>query len=199
VAVGLLSWAGDRESTGRDAAPVADRRGGAGAGGDDAADRTRRVAEAELPTPATPDRAAAPELDAATPTHDLDPNDAPSLGAASKGDDEVPAELEPEGDAPLPEADDPTPETEDDLAPPEADDPTPPAPEPSRSSTPVVSGDPEAAYAEAEKAYAADRSNEALEQMALAACEMLDGPKARSAYRKLRGSEPRSRIMKACK
>ncbi len=55
------------------------------------------------------------------------------------------------------------------------------------------------AYVAAVERYEQDRSNEALEAMVSAACAMDDGPRARSAFRKLRGGDQRSRVMVACR
>jgi hypothetical protein len=55
------------------------------------------------------------------------------------------------------------------------------------------------AYVAAVERYEADHSNEAVEAMVSAACAMDDGPRARSAFRKLRGGDQRSRVMIACR
>jgi hypothetical protein len=55
------------------------------------------------------------------------------------------------------------------------------------------------AYVAAAARYEAEHSNDALEAMVEAACEMDDGPRARTAYRKLRGADPRSRAMLFCR
>ena len=75
--------------------------------------------------------------------------------------------------------------------PPAADDQDPVPP-------PAARGAASASYAAAAKRYAEDRSNEALEIMAKAACDLDDGVQARSAFRKLAGRPARKRVYHHC-
>ncbi|MEM6993158.1 MAG: hypothetical protein AAF721_21775 [Myxococcota bacterium] len=113
--------------------------------------------------------------------------------AAEGGDDGAVPELAAE------DPDEPTVEPTDEPA---AEDPPKPAP----SGTVDVSDgapaiDPGAAerYDKAAALYAETPSQELLETMALAACAMDDGVKARSAFRKLKGGDVRKRVMIACR
>lgn len=54
-------------------------------------------------------------------------------------------------------------------------------------------------YDEGAARYERDRSQEALETMATAACALDDGVKARAAFRKLTGGDVRKRVMIACR
>ncbi len=78
-------------------------------------------------------------------------------------------------------------------------DPTP-DPEPAAAPSPAAATPaPEAIYAAAAKRYEQDASNEALLDMTLAACELRDGPDARTAFRKLVGSKARSKAVLECR
>jgi hypothetical protein len=87
----------------------------------------------------------------------------------------------------------------------EAPPPAEAAPEESASSPTVPSFDPSAVeqhaktYAAANEEYRASKSPRALETMALAACRMDDGAKARSAYRKMREREGRKKVFWECR
>jgi len=177
--LGSLLWMSDGATTTKEQTEVA-------------ASAVAKASESSKAAPTTPG-----------PAKGAEPKEDSGAASAAAPLDEEPAAVEPAQAQPAEAepADEPA-EDEPAADEPAEDEPAADEPaeaEPAAPEIPAVDPDAAKRYADASAQYDSTNDQESLEMMAMAACAMDDGVKARSAFRKLVGGDRRGRVMIDCR